>query len=289
MLPPSMAPLGRTRSEAEPGSARKRNTALLASSSPACRKSRIGRLAALCPQAEPSALGQAECRRIASDFENGRGQRTARCCSFRKPQRLLQLSRCGLEEVLYLETILRKPHRIGQSRLAIGEPVADPQKGRGFSLPLDKGRQRQNKTLPAPALRMADVRISVIPSRGKPPSSAASMSGRPISRRWGNLIWWIFCSPRACSSPTSVGSLAFQFGNRLTQGKKSLLRRGMLGHGVSSIPICSLYVLMDSRALLKSQLAFWEKSRLLRETHESSRKFPRIDYMSSNKEHPWPV
>ncbi len=239
----------------------------------------------LCPQAEPPAFGKAECRRIASDFENGRGQRTARRSRLRQPQRLLQLSRRSLEEVLYLETILRKPHRIGQSRLAIGEPVADPQKGRGFSLPLDKSRQRQNKTTAYSGIahgRCADLCYAI---QGQTTIQCCIHVWKADRKPMGesDMLGFLF-TPRLLLA-YQRGSLAFQFGNCLTQGKKSLLRRGMFGHGVSSIPICSLYVLMDSRALLKSQLAFWEKSRLLSEAHESSRKFPRIDYMSSNKEH----
>lgn len=211
MLPPSIDPSGRGRSEAGLGSTQKRKTALLASSSPACRRSKIGRPAAfalrfnLLLSDKPKDEGLPLISRIvaasapldAAASASHRASSSFRGAAWRKSstRRPYCVSPIGYGSPASPLDTLSLIHKRAEASASFWITAA----------------RASTKPLPAPASRMLMVRISVMPSRGMPSSRAASTSGTPKKTLRGNVRLADPFPAHGCASTTRAGDLPSNF------------------------------------------------------------------------------
>lgn len=195
---------------------------------------------------------------ITPDFENGGDNSPAGHRGLRKPQGIVQLARRGVKNIPLAQSELFEADGIGNSGLLRGHDIADPQNRRVAWLSRFQVRgQRESKAACCSGIshqQRADFRDAV---------ERQATFQRGIHRRYaewqtrliipGFLAFRISGQVRLFRRGKRRERFSFQSGDLFAQGKKRLLRRGVLGHGVSSIRTCSLYVLMDSRAGRKSQ------------------------------------
>ncbi len=157
-----------------------------------------------------------------------------------------------------IDAELSEPPGIKNTRFARGEPVRDPQhRSRSAFDGIEARGERKNEPACGTGVihrQGADFRDGIEQQSARQRLVQIAHAERQpgarvcgISRFLQNGIVCPFGGDHG-----RQGS-AFESGDLFAQGKKRLLRRGSACHGVSSIPICSLYVLMDSRGGRKSQ------------------------------------
>ncbi len=212
----------------------------------------------LCPQTQPATFGEPEMLGISPDFENDGDKSPARQCGLGKPQGIVQLAWRGVKNIPAAQSELFETDGIRNSGLLHGDDITDPEKRRLARLSrLEVRRQRESKAACCPGIPHqtgTDFRDAV--------ERQATFQGG-IHRRYAEWqTGWVVLGFPALRIGSRVRlfrrgkrrqRFSLQSGDLFAQGKKRLLRRGVLGHGVSSICTCSLYVLMDSRAARKSQ------------------------------------
>lgn len=212
----------------------------------------------LCPETQPAAFGETEMPGVPPDFENDGDKRPARHCCLREPQGIIQLAWRGIENIPRAQSELLEADGIGNTGFLCGNDITDPQNRRLARLPrFQMRRQRESKAACSPGIphqQRADFRDAV-------EQQTAFQCGVHLhDAEWqAGLVGLGFPAFRIGRQVSLFRRgkrrqrFSFQSGDLFAQGKKRLLRRGVLGHGVSSIHTCSLYVLMDSRAVRKSQ------------------------------------
>ncbi len=157
-----------------------------------------------------------------------------------------------------LQSELPETRRIRSARLLPGDGVTDPQNRPSTDLPSLKMRHEREGE---PACRACISHQSCADFRNSIKRQTALQGdiqriyaeGKTKLFYLGFFAFRVFGSLRLFCRGKGWQGFPLQSGDLCAQGKKSLLRRGVLGHGVSSIHICSLYVLRDSRGREKSQ------------------------------------
>jgi len=212
----------------------------------------------LCPETQPAAFGEPEMLRVSPDFENGGDKSPAGHRGLCKPQGIVQLARRGVENIPRAQPELPEADGIENTGFLPGDDVANPQNRRFARVPRFEVRgKRESKTAGCPGIShqdRADFRDAV-------ERQATFQRGVHLHyAEWQTRLITFNFLPFRIGGRVSLlrrgkrrQALSFQSGDLFAQGKKRLLRRGVLSHGVSSIHTCSLYVLMDSRGARKSQ------------------------------------
>lgn len=184
---------------------------------------------------------------------------------------------------------MQKAYAIGHTCFLHRGRVADPKdwsasKSFPLLLPLKPGSQREREAAQGPGIAGkagTDLRNAI---HGQP-SLESSIEFRNAEGQAKFITlrssFRLPCKHTLLCRRQSRHRPAFQSGNLFTQGKKLLLRRGISGHGVSSVHKCSLYVLMDSRARPESQQTISTKPALPGKADDSTlEKLCRNAYMA---------
>ncbi|CDZ72545.1 Hypothetical protein NGAL_HAMBI2610_41690 [Neorhizobium galegae bv. orientalis] len=177
---------------------------------------------------------------ISPDFENDGDKSPACQCGLGKPQGIVQLARRGVKNIPVAQSELFETDGIGNSGLLHGEGITDPEKRRLARLSrFEVRRQRESKAACCPGIphqERADFRDAVerqaafqcgVHLRYAEWQAGLIVPGFPAFRIDGRVRLFRRCKRRQ--------GFPFQSGDLFAQGKKRLLRRGVLGHGVSSI------------------------------------------------------
>lgn len=177
---------------------------------------------------------------ISPDFENDRDKGAARQCGLGKPQGIVQLAWRGVKNIPVAQSELFETDGIGNSGLLHGDDITYPEERRLARLfRSEVGRQRESKTACCPGIPHqmgTDFRDAV-------ERQAAFQGGiQCCYAKW--QTGWVFLGCPALRIGSQVRlfrrgkrrqRFSFQSGDLFAQGKKRLLRRGVLCHGVSSI------------------------------------------------------
>lgn len=188
------------------------------------------------------------------NFQNGRGESPACQRRLRQPESIIQPARRCMENGSRIDTELTYARDIGNAGFASEKTVRDPEHGSALVNRYGRGK-RQDKARCRPRIIHGER-----PHFGDGIQYEATVQclikHRDAERQTCPFILYTPSSQiRLSGCNRGRQSLAFHFGDLFAQGKNRFLRRGVSGHGVSSISICSLYVLIDSRACRESQSA----------------------------------
>ncbi|CDZ42384.1 Hypothetical protein NGAL_HAMBI1146_51500 [Neorhizobium galegae bv. officinalis] len=177
---------------------------------------------------------------ISPDFENDRDKGPARQGGLGKPQGIVQLAWRGVKNIPVAQSELFETNGIGNSGLLHGDDITDPEERRlARLLRFEVGRQRESKAACCPGIphqQRADFRDAV-------ERQTAFQCGVHLRYAEWQTGWVVLGCPafrigrrvRLFRRGKRRQRFSFQSGDLFAQGKKRLLRRGVLCHGVSSI------------------------------------------------------